>query len=528
MNQQITPIRRALISVSDKHNILELSKTLVSMGVEILSTGGTAKLLKDNGVDVTLVQDYTGFAEIMDGRVKTLHPKIHGGLLGRRGQDDEVMQAHGIVPIDLVIINLYPFEQTIAKQNCTFEDAIENIDVGGPAMLRASAKNHQYVTVCVDPSDYDTVIQQMKDSGGSSVELRKQLAQKAFAMTARYDGLIANYLGQQDNLDYPTNYSLQYEQAQILRYGENPHQSAAFYKSPYVELGTISGARLLQGKAMSFNNLVDADTAWLCVNEFNNDRPSHACVIVKHANPCGVALADTSLESYERAYASDPTSAFGGIIAFNHELDEETAKHIIKDGKFLEVIIAPSFDEGATQVLASKSNIRVLETGQLYFPNAQTHPNHEIKTVGGGLLVQQTDTHVVAADSLQVATKNQPTTQQIGDLIFAWKVAKFTKSNAIVYVKDRQTIGIGAGQMSRVYSAKIAALKAADEGFDLSDVVMASDAFFPFRDAIDAANEVGVTAIIQPGGSIRDDEVIGAANEHNMTMVFTGVRHFRH
>jgi phosphoribosylaminoimidazolecarboxamide formyltransferase/IMP cyclohydrolase len=492
--------------------------------VEILSTGGTAKLLADNDVPVTEVSDHTGFPEMMDGRIKTLHPKIHGGLLARRGTDDEVMQAHDIKAIDLLVVNLYPFEATVAKPDCKLEDAIENIDIGGPTMLRAAAKNHQDVTVVVDPSDYQTVINQLQESQGTDHGLRYQLAWKVFAHTAKYDAAISNYLGarlsdaNQPDV-FPESYSVQFKKSQEMRYGENPHQAAAFYTQLDPKEASVATSRQTQGKQLSFNNIADTDAALECVKQF--EQP--ACVIVKHANPCGVAVSETIEQAYDGAFKTDPTSAFGGIIAFNRELDHQTAKKII-ERQFVEVIIAPSISERAKTVMTAKPNIRLLESGQWQAPVS----SWEYKSVNGGLLIQDRDLGLITQDDLNIVSKVKPSQQQIDDLLFCWKVAKSVKSNAIVYAKDLQTVGIGAGQMSRVYSAKIAGIKAADEGLIVKGSVMASDAFFPFRDGIDAAAEAGISAIIQPGGSMRDDEVIQAADEHGMAMVFTSMRHFKH
>ena len=521
----MTAIKRALISVSDKSSIVEFARSLSSLGVEILSTGGTAKLLADKGIRVIEVSDYTGFPEMMDGRVKTLHPKIHGGLLGRRGVDDEVMQVNDIPPIDMVVVNLYPFEQAIARPDCDLPLAIENIDIGGPTMLRAAAKNYAAVTVVVDTADYDSVLQEMQDNDGAvSDALRFHLAIKTFEHTARYDGIIANYLGCQtligDTQDFPATYNMQFTKAQEMRYGENPHQKAAFYVEAKPQEVSVATAQQLQGKELSFNNIADTDAALECVKQFN----APACVIVKHANPCGVAVNNTILEAYVRAYQTDPTSAFGGIIAFNRPLDADTAKAIV-ERQFVEVIIAPSIDEAALPIVAEKKNIRLLSCGQW---DEQRVAGLDYKRVNGGLLVQDRDLGMVNEADLKVVTARQPTTEELRDLLFTWKVAKFVKSNAIVYGKNNMTIGVGAGQMSRVYSARIAAIKAADAALEVQGSVMASDAFFPFRDGLDSAAEVGVTAVIQPGGSMRDEEVIAAANEHNIAMVFTGMRHFRH
>ncbi len=519
-------IRRALISVSDKNGILNFARDLEKLDIEILSTGGTADVLAKAGVQVRQVSDYTGFPEIMGGRVKTLHPKIHGGLLGRRGTDDDVMAAQGIQPIDLLVVNLYPFAQTIAKPGCTLADAIENIDIGGPAMLRAAAKNHADVAVVVDADDYAEVLRELQDSDGAlRPETRFRLAAKSYSHTAAYDGAVANYLTRLGadgaTQSFPGVLSMQFHKSGELRYGENPHQSAAFYLESVPPTASIAAARYVQGKALSYNNVADADAALECVKGFDEGA---ACVIVKHANPCGVAVAEDIATAYDLAFKTDPTSAFGGIIAINRELRAELATEILKR-QFVEVIIAPEIDDAALPILAGKKNIRVLETGS-WEPNSIS--GWDFKRVTGGLLVQERDAGRVRRDDLKVVTRRLPTEQEFGDLLFAWKVAKFVKSNAIVYCRDRSTIGVGAGQMSRVYSAKIAAIKAGDESLPVRGAVMASDAFFPFRDGIDAAAAVGITAVIEPGGSKRDDEVIAAADEHGMAMVFTGMRHFRH
>ncbi|MFA7094987.1 MAG: bifunctional phosphoribosylaminoimidazolecarboxamide formyltransferase/IMP cyclohydrolase [Gammaproteobacteria bacterium] len=518
-------IKRALISVSDKTGIVEFARRLQDFGVEILSTGGTAKLLVTHGIDVVEVSDYTGFPEMMDGRVKTLHPKIHGGILGRRGIDDGVMAEHHIPPIDLLVVNLYPFEETVARPDCDLPTAIENIDIGGPAMLRAAAKNHAAVTVVVDAADYDTVLAEMEANNGAvSDATRFSLAVKVFEHTARYDGAIANYLGAitKDGTrePFPRMLSLQFRKVQEMRYGENPHQKAAFYQDLKENEPSVATAVQLQGKELSYNNVADTDAALECVKSFEEP----ACVIVKHANPCGVAIGETLLEAYDRAYQTDPTSAFGGIIAFNRTLDARTAQAII-DRQFVEVVIAPKVEEEAMAVLGHKKNVRVLSCGEW---SSERHPMFDFKRVTGGLLVQDRDLGTVHAQELKLVTRRAPTEQELRDLMFAWKVVKYVKSNAIVYIKNGQTIGIGAGQMSRVYSAKIAGIKAADEGLEVKGSVMASDAFFPFRDGIDSAAAAGITAVIQPGGSLRDQEVIDAANEHGMAMLFTGMRHFRH
>ena len=516
--------RRALLSVSDKTGLVEFARALATDGVEILSTGGTYKLLQQEKIAVKEVSAHTGFPEIMDGRVKTLHPKIHGGILARRGTDDAVMQQHGIVPIDLVVVNLYPFEQTVAQPDCSIDDAIENIDIGGPAMVRASAKNHAHVAIVVDPADYATVLNEIK-AGGIGAATRRALATKAYAHTSRYDAMVSGYLSSLDatgtRARFPGVLGLQFHKQQELRYGENPHQKAAFYVEAHPESGTLASSVQLQGKELSYNNIADADAALECVKAFSKP----ACVIVKHANPCGVAVSlDGIGKAYDLAYQTDPTSAFGGIIAFNRELDGATAKAIV-DRQFVEVILAPKISEAAEQAVAAKQNVRLLETGA--WPAARSPALH-YQRIGGGLLVQDRDDALVQESQLKVVSKRAPTEAEIHDLIFACKVAKFVKSNAIVYVKNRQTIGVGAGQMSRVYSAKIAGIKAADEKLEVKGSVMASDAFFPFRDGIDAAAAAGITAVIQPGGSMRDNEVIAAADEHGMAMVFTGIRHFKH
>ncbi|GLP95898.1 bifunctional phosphoribosylaminoimidazolecarboxamide formyltransferase/IMP cyclohydrolase [Paraferrimonas sedimenticola] len=522
------PIRRALLSVSDKTGIVEFAQALAAQGVDLLSTGGTAKLLAENGLTVTEVSSYTGHPEIMDGRVKTLHPKVHGGILARRGTDEAVLAENNIDTIDMVVVNLYPFAQTVAKEGCTREDAIENIDIGGPTMVRAAAKNHKDVTIIVNAGDYSRVLAEMADNQGSTTyQTRFDLAIAAFEHTAQYDGMIANYFGTQvpshhdgeQDSKFPRTFNTQLVKKQDLRYGENSHQQAAFYVDTNLDEASVATATQIQGKALSYNNIADTDAALECVKEF--DQP--ACVIVKHANPCGVALGNDLLEAYERAFKTDPTSAFGGIIAFNRELDETTAKAIV-ERQFVEVIIAPAVSEAAKAVVAAKANVRLLECG---YWDAQT-TSLDYKRVNGGLLLQDRDQGMVSQEQLTVVSKRQPTEQEMKDLLFCWKVAKFVKSNAIVYANDGMTIGVGAGQMSRVYSAKIAGIKAADEGLEVQGSVMASDAFFPFRDGIDAAAAAGISCVIQPGGSIRDEEVIAAADEHGMAMVFTGMRHFRH
>jgi len=511
-------IKRALISVSDKSGIIEFAQNLVSLNVEILSTGGTAKLLQKNKIPVIEVSDYIGYPEIMSGRVKTLNPKIHGGILARRGIDEQVMSENEINPIDLVVVNLYPFQETISRTDCSIEEAIENIDIGGPAMLRSSAKNHVSVTVVVDSADYQTVLDEIRVSGDTSLTTRKKLALKTFEYTAQYDGVIANYLGR-ENDGFSNTLNLQFIKSQTMRYGENPHQKAAFYKENKFNESSVSTSKQIQGKELSFNNLADADAALDCVRNFND--PS--CVIVKHANPCGVATRDTILAAYLDAYKTDPTSAFGGIIAFNRKLDKQTVQSIIEQ-QFVEVVIAPSFSNDAISVLSAKENIRVLACGNL----DKQKPSLDYKSISGGLLVQDKDLGELNQEDLKCVTQIQPTESQMTDLLFAWKVVKCVKSNAIVYANNQMTIGIGAGQMSRIYSAKIAGIKAAEESLKVEGSVMASDAFFPFRDGIEAAAKAGIKAIIHPGGSMRDDDIIATANEHNIAMVFTGMRHFKH
>jgi phosphoribosylaminoimidazolecarboxamide formyltransferase/IMP cyclohydrolase len=516
------PVRRALLSVSDKTGVLELARALGARGVELLSTGGTARLLAAERVAVREVASYTGFPEIMDGRVKTLHPKIHGGLLGRRGVDDAVMAQHGIAPIDLLVVNLYPFAQTVARPGCSYEEAIENIDIGGPAMLRAAAKNHESVLVVVDPADYALVLKELDThQGASAPATRARLAAKAFAHTAGYDTMVAAYLASREReASFPAALPLVFDKVQDLRYGENPHQRAAFYRDPAARGASVARAQVLQGKDLSYNNIADADTAIECVRQFADP----ACVIVKHANPCGAALAGTPREAYERAYRTDPTSAFGGIIAFNRALDAATAR-AITERQFVEVLAAPSIDADAARVLATKPNVRVLALGDLAAPAAD---GPELRSVTGGLLVQSRDLEDLPESELRIPTRRQPSADELLDLRFAWTVCRFVKSNAIVLARERATIGVGAGQMSRVYSTRLAAMKAADEKLPVAGAVMASDAFFPFRDNLDVAAGFGIRAVIQPGGSMRDTEVIAAADEHGMAMVFTGMRHFRH
>jgi phosphoribosylaminoimidazolecarboxamide formyltransferase / IMP cyclohydrolase len=515
-------IRRALLSVSNKDGLLEFARSLQQRGVAILSTGGTATLLERGGVTVTQVSSHTGFPEIMDGRVKTLHPKIHGGLLGRRDVDDAVMRQHGIEPIDLLVVNLYPFAATIAKPGCSYEDAIENIDIGGPAMVRAAAKNHDRVAVIVDPVDYAAVLDELTRSEGALSEAtRKRLAAKAFAHTASYDSAVAAYLARVNEGagEFPQSLALQFQKRMDLRYGENPHQAAAFYRVPESQGASIGSAKQLQGRTLSYNNIADGDTAFECVRQFADP----ACVIVKHANPCGVAIASDALAAYDRAYKTDPTSAFGGIIAFNRALTANTARAIL-DRQFVELIIAPEVDAEALELCKRKENVRVLVTDGL----APGNLRYEYRSVDGGLLVQTRDSGMVGKADLKVVTKRQPSPAELDDLLFAWQVCKYVKSNAIVYAKERMTVGVGAGQMSRVVSSRIAAMKAQDEGLTVAGAVMASDAFFPFRDGLDVAAEFGIEAVIQPGGSMRDNEVIAAADEHGMAMVLTGMRHFRH
>ena len=518
-------IRRALISVSDKTGIIPFAKALQELDIEILSTGGTYKLLTSENIPAIEISEYTGFPEMMDGRVKTLHPKVHGGILARRDIDQAVMAEHNIPPIDLVVVNLYPFEATVANPDCDLPTAIENIDIGGPTMLRAAAKNNRFVAVVVNPADYDGIVDLLKKNDGSlDQQTRFDLAVKTYEHTAAYDGAIANYLGGKlggdEESNFPRTFNTQFHKTQEMRYGENPHQKAAFYVEKNPEEACISTSQQLQGKALSYNNIADTDAALECVKSFTQP----ACVIVKHANPCGVAIADSPKQAYELAFQTDPTSAFGGIIAFNRELDADTAQKIV-DQQFTEVIIAPSVSEEALKVTAAKKNVRVLTCGQWADNRAE---DFDYKRVNGGLLVQDRGIHEISRDDLKIVSARAPTEDEIRDLLFAWSVAQYVKSNAIVYCKNNQTIGIGAGQMSRVYSAKIAGIKAADENLVVEGSVMASDAFFPFRDGIDAAAAAGIAAVIQPGGSMRDDEVIAAADEANIAMVFTGVRHFRH
>ena len=508
-------VSRALISVSDKRGVAEFAAGLAELGVELLSTGGTYQVLVDAGLSPVEVSAHTGFPELMDGRVKTLHPKIHAGILARRDVDGPVLQEHGIAPIDLVVVNLYPFEQTIAREDATFQSAIEDIDIGGPAMIRSAAKNHHDVLVVVDPDRYPEVLAVLRD-GGSELELRHEFAARAFAHTAAYDSAIADYLTDEP---FPDRLSLSYVRREVMRYGENPHQNAAFYVEQGAPSGSVASLRQLQGKALSYNNVADVDAALQCVKVFQQP----ACVIVKHANPCGVAEADSPGAAYAAAFATDPTSAFGGILAFNRPLDAQTLEAVLAQ-QFAEVIIAPAVDAAAVEAAKRKKNLRLLSCG----PLGEQRRGREFKRVGGGLLVQDPDEVPLDTSKLASVADRAATENEMRDMLFAWKVAWFVKSNAIVYARDSQTIGVGAGQMSRVVSAKIAQMKAQDEGLTVAGSVMASDAFLPFRDSVDAAAQAGITAVIQPGGSVRDEEVITAANEHGMAMMFTGIRHFRH
>jgi phosphoribosylaminoimidazolecarboxamide formyltransferase/IMP cyclohydrolase len=516
-------IQRALVSVSDKSGVVDFARALAALGIQILSTGGTAQLLAKEGIAVTEVSAHTGFPEMLDGRVKTLHPKIHGGLLARRDDPAHMsaLKSAGIPTIDLLVVNLYPFQATVADPDCRFEDAVENIDIGGPAMLRAAAKNHAGVAVVADPADYARVLEEIRSSGGVSDATRFELAKKVFAHTSAYDGAIANYLSSLDaerkRGEYPETLSLQWRKLQDLRYGENPHQSAAFYRDERPVPGSLASFRQIQGKELSYNNIADADAAWECVKSFAEP----ACVIVKHANPCGAAIGATLAEAYDKAFKTDPISAFGGILAFNRALDVPTAEAVSR--QFAEVVIAPRVEPDALKVFAKRANVRVLE-----IPLAHDAQPYDYKRVGGGTLVQTTDFHPVDRKALKVATKKQPTESQWSDLLFAWRVAQYVKSNAIVFCGGGATLGVGAGQMSRVDSARIASIKASGAKLELKGSVVASDAFFPFRDGLDVVVDAGAVAVIQPGGSVRDDEVIAAANERNVAMVFTGVRHFRH
>jgi phosphoribosylaminoimidazolecarboxamide formyltransferase / IMP cyclohydrolase len=528
MSADFLPVRRALLSVSDKTGLIDLAKALAARNVELLSTGGTAKAIREAGLPVRDVSELTGFPEMMDGRVKTLHPLVHGGLLGRAGTDDAVMAQHGIAAIDLLVLNLYPFEAVTAKADCKLEDAVENIDIGGPAMLRSAAKNFARVAVATSPDQYAELLAELEANDGQlSAAKRFALSVAAFNRVAQYDAAISNYLSAvtdaSSEIPVRSAFSAQangsFVKVMDLRYGENPHQQAAFYRDLYPAPGSLATFEQLQGKELSYNNIADADAAWECVRQF--DAP--ACVIVKHANPCGVAVAADVGQAYEQAYVTDPTSAFGGILAFNRTLDATTAKTIL-DRQFVEVLIAPDYEPGALEYATKKANVRVLR-----IPLAPASKGFiDTKRIGSGMLMQTADDRVVTREELKVVTKLAPTDAQFADLLFAWKVAKFVKSNAIVYAKDSRTIGVGAGQMSRVYSARIAGIKAGDAGLVVPGSVMASDAFFPFRDGLDAAAEAGISAVIQPGGSMRDAEVIAAADEHGIAMVFTGVRHFRH
>jgi len=519
----VSKLKLALLSVSDKSGVAEFARALAALGVTILSTGGTAKLLQKEGVPVTEVSAHTGFPEMLDGRVKTLHPKIHGAILARRDSREQMkaIESAGIAPIDLIVVNLYPFQATVADPDCRLQDAIENIDIGGPAMLRSAAKNHAGVAVVVDPADYARVLEELRAHGEVSAATRFALATKAFAHTAAYDGAIAGYLSSLDAHGkrgaWPGVLNLQFEKLQDMRYGENPHQSAALYRDALPVAGGLAGYRQLQGKELSYNNVADADAAWECVKAFAGP----ACVIVKHANPCGAATAPTLLEAYDKAFKTDPTSAFGGIIAFNRALDRAAAQAVAK--QFAEVVIAPRVESEAQAEFAKKANLRILEVPLAHATNA-----FDLKRVGGGLLVQSSDAHVLERGALKVVTTKKPTEAQFADLLFAWRVAKFVKSNAIVFARGGMTVGVGAGQMSRIDSARIAAIKAQHAGLELKGSVVASDAFFPFRDGLDAVADAGAVAVIQPGGSVRDGEVIAAADERGIAMVFTGVRHFRH
>ena len=515
--------KQALISVSDKTGVVDFARELVALGYHILSTGGTARLLTQENVPCEEVADYTGFPEMLDGRVKTLNPKIHAGILARRPVAEHMaaLKEHNIDPIDIICVNLYPFEQTIAKPDCTFEDAIENIDIGGPTMIRAAAKNHESVAVIVNPTDYAAVIAEIKAEGEVSAKTRFELAKKVFAHTARYDGMITNYLTSlnenNERTRFPQGLTRQWEKVQDMRYGENPHQEAAFYRETSVAPGLLAGYEQLQGKELSYNNIADSDAAWECVRSFE----APACVIIKHANPCGVAIGEDSAEAYAKAFLTDSKSAFGGIIAFNREVTGKCAQHVAQ--QFAEVIIAPSFSEEALEIFGAKKNLRLLTVAL-----GKAQNDFDFKRVGAGLLVQTPDTQLCAEEALRCVTKRQPTSEQIADMMFAWNVARFVKSNTIVYVKGGMTLGVGAGQMSRVDSARIAAIKAEEAGLSLEGSVVASDAFFPFRDGLDVVIDAGATAVIQPGGSIRDDEVIAAADERGIAMVFSGERHFRH
>ena len=520
-------IKQALISVSDKEGVVAFAHALSALGVKILSTGGTAQLLADNGIAVTEVADMTGFPEMLDGRVKTLHPRVHGGILARRDLPAhmDALQQHDIGTIDMVVVNLYPFQQTVAKDDCSLEDAIENIDIGGPAMLRSAAKNHKDVIVICDPADYAGVVDELKANNGElGYDSKFRLATKVYAHTAQYDGAIANYLSSLGDdkqhatrTRYPQTMNLTFEKVQDMRYGENPHQSAAFYRDVNAPSGVLADYTQLQGKELSFNNIADADAAWECAKTF--DEP--ACVIIKHANPCGAATGANLKEAYDKALTTDPEAAFGGIIAFNRELDEEAAQDVSK--LFVEVLMAPGFSPEALQLLGSKKNLRLLQ-----IPLSRSMNSYEIKRVGGGVLLQSPDARNLAFSEVEVVTKLHPTPQQLNDLLFAWRVAKFVKSNAIVFCGNGMTLGVGAGQVSRVDAARAAVMKSRQAGLSLAGSAVASDAFFPFRDGLDVVADAGATCIIQPGGSVRDQEVIDAANERGLVMLFTGVRHFRH
>ncbi|MCL7714526.1 bifunctional phosphoribosylaminoimidazolecarboxamide formyltransferase/IMP cyclohydrolase [Stenotrophomonas mori] len=527
MSADLLPVRRALLSVSDKTGLIDLARALAARGIELLSTGGTAKALREAGLPVKDVSDATGFPEMMDGRVKTLHPMVHGGLLGRAGTDDAVMAEHGIAPIDLLVLNLYPFESVTARADCSLADAVENIDIGGPAMLRSAAKNFARVAVATRPDQYDALLAELAANDGQlSAAKRFELSVAAFNRVAQYDAAISNYLSAVSDTaavvpvreEYPAQMNSTFVKVMDLRYGENPHQSGVFYRDLYPVPGTLATFVQLQGKELSYNNLADADAAWECVRQFEVP----ACVIVKHANPCGVAVAADVGAAYEMAYTTDPTSAFGGILAFNRTLDAATARAIL-DRQFVEVLIAPDYEPAALEYATKKANVRVLR-----IPAGDARNNYDTKRIGSGLLIQSADNRGMTADELKTVTRRAPTAAEQRDLLFAWRVAKYVKSNAIVYAKDERTVGVGAGQMSRVYSARIAGIKATDAGLVVPGSVMASDAFFPFRDGLDAAADAGITAVIQPGGSMRDAEVIAAADEHGIAMVFTGVRHFRH
>ena len=527
-------IKQALISVSDKTGVLDFARALSALGVSILSTGGTAKLLQDNGVPVTEVADYTGFPEMLDGRVKTLHPKVHGGILARRDFPEHVakLSEHNIPEIDMVVVNLYPFQQTVAKDSCTLEDAIENIDIGGPTMLRSAAKNHKDVVVVCDPADYGLVLAEMKGTGAAagpvSYDTKFMLAKKVFAHTAQYDGAITNYLtslgadkAHATRSSFPQTLNITVEKVQDMRYGENPHQAAAFYRDLAPAAGSLAAYKQMQGKELSYNNIADADAAWECVKSLGGLGQSAGCVIVKHANPCGVAIGADALDAYNRALQTDPTSAFGGIIAFNVEVDGKAAEALAK--LFVEVLIAPSFTAEARATMSAKQNVRLLE-----IPLGDAQNPFDVKRVGGGLLVQSPDARNVGIGELRVVTKKQPTQQQLQDMMFAWRVAKFVKSNAIVFCGNGMTLGVGAGQMSRIDSARIASIKAQNAGLSLAGSAVASDAFFPFRDGLDVVVDAGATCVIHPGGSMRDQEVIDAADERGVVMLYTGTRHFRH